>query len=480
MIHPQYIIPAFDYGMVPSYPMTILPQTPEGGEGFTNLLYNFNFGRVPGQMSKRPGTAEVLGVTANPILGLYEYTKTDTGDKYLLAANGAVVQRWNPATSAWVDVRTGLTAGQTYDFLTFTNQVAVVNGANASFLWDGTTVITPTDFPKAKYLAEFRLRIVAAGDPDNPLELSLSHPGDAAIWDPEATGSRAAKFFISPDDGQIITGVLSLEDFILVGKSTNLYGIYGTTLESLAVFPLNRNIGVGSHWALKDVGGVAYFPDVNGDIFKYEPGEPINRISDAVQDLIDLVDKDNIDKARATVLHGELYLISLPIADNNRVTLVYDTIRSRWLQWSIEVGEMTHVSNDSAGSLYFTAPGGTQISRLTPKTYTDGSNTPITTIMESVVTHFGFPGIEKEIHKMFIRFKKTSVETNLTFSYKLDNRDWSRGITLNIPEGNNGYVTMDIPIGVTCREFEYRLSHAGETDFKLLDAAITYTPKEVD
>lgn len=478
--HILHRIPSFDSGMVSAYPISIIPQELEGSVGLTSRLYNVDFGRLPGQISKRPGVSETLSPAGEAILGLKEYKRTDSGEKYILQANNDKVQFWDG--TSWDDIKTGQTPGTNYSFSVAQHLVdgvllAVANYEDDSFLWDGSEVNTPVDMPKAKYLVEFRNRLIAAGIKDYPLRLDAADPGFPTVWDPMEDGYSAFQTFVGASDGQDITGLLALDDFLLIGKEKKLYGMFGTTTKDFAIFPVDFATGVGSHWSMESIRGDAYFVGNDGHIYKIRPGEQLTRLSDPIKDLIDKVELDQLHKARAIVYKGDQYIVSLPLPEDKRLTLMLDTTEGRWTVWSVEFGEVTDTMGDE---VLFSKPDGKDVLKLDSTEYSD-EGTPIEMEVISQGLHFGSIGIEKEIRTLFLRFRQTAEAITVLLEYRTSmTGSWCRPLRLPV-EAGEGYTTFKIPIGATnCREFQFKIANVEDADLILLGADITYTVKEVE
>lgn len=461
-------IRALDAGMVTSYPVTVLPQE----SGFSRRLFNVDFGGLAGLLKKRPGTQLILGNATSPIFGMFEYIRTDTGVSHKVSAWGNNLYRWDGAT--WVSIRSGLT-GLVYDFETFANRLAVCNGADASFLWDGTTVTTPADFPKAQFLAEFRLRLLAAGDPADPLMFYASHPGDPTVWNPVAVGSRAFRAHVSPDDGQRITALVSLDDVVVVGKERSIYLLSGTTLESFSFFPVDKAIGIGSHKATSVIKNVVYFPDSEGNIYQLSPGSYPEKISAPIENMLKSVDSSKIADARSFVYNGNQYIVTLPLTIG-AITLCYDTERGRWYQWDVLVGEYMWVSEDAAGHIYFCEPGGTSFKRLTLGLLTDNNTAGIEFAVDSTELVFDDPMRDKEIATLFLGFQLTDKMTPVDVFCSLNNSTWEHLSTFSLTGTNPGhYKVVSIPVGTVAKGFAFSVRNSVPgCDIILLNAQLTY------
>lgn len=471
------IITALDAGMISSYPVTVLPQE----QGFSRQLMDMNFTSIPGIVTKRPGLVSVLSPTTGTIINSYEYRRTDTGTVAYIVAHGNVLQSWTGTN--WADVKTTLTTNSKYDFQLVANQVAVVNANDVSFLWDGTSVTTPTQFPKAQYLTEFRLRLLAAGNPADPLKLYVSHPGDPTAWDPLDVRKRAFEVYISPNDGQRITGLIALDDMVIIGEERNLYAMIGTTTDNFAIFPVDRSIGIGSHWASKIIHNIAYFPDKFGNIYKLAPGSGPQKISLSVQDLIEtLVNPDFISDAVAFVYNSDQYVISLPTGADGvgRLTLVYDTLHKRWQRWSFAVAQAMEVSGDVLGTTYFTQPNDNQFYRLTKNILQDFTTQAIKSVVDTVELHFNHPAQDKEIHELFVGFEVAEVDCWITIFCRINKGNWVKLAVLTV-NGNIGeYKVYRVPVGVTARLIEFRFENSIiNQDMRLMNLIINSTLKEL-
>jgi hypothetical protein len=472
-----YKIPALDGGLVTAFSPHLLPQQ----KGFATVLKNIDLS-FDGAPKKRPGTAEVLAPAGAVINGAHEYVKLSTGAVYKLIAHGTVVQRWKPDTSEWIDVRTGLTAGQEHDFLTFADQVVMVNGEDASALWDGNTLNTPTDFPICKYLAEYRLRIVAAGIKNNPSLLKLSHTGDPTLWNPDAAGSNATELFVSPDDGEGISGVLNTGDSgLLIGKPSALYGLFGYTRKDFVIELLDSSVGVASHKSMLYIRPYAYFVSSSG-IFRYQMGGSVpQRISTHIQDRFESeVDIANLDKARA-LRWERYYVVSLPKVGGGTLTFAFHVDRERWVEWTQpQIGQVMTVSDDPDGYIYYTEPGGAQFYRITPGLLQDNGNA----IASEIVTFdldADLPEIEKEFLVLFVSMRVLENPYKFKLSYYTDRAGW---VSLYPVEVTGTYRDRQVFRVVIKNPDSHFLkvklkSDYIDQDFSPLAISYVYRPKEV-
>src|SRR3990167_11374555 len=95
---------------------------------------NFNFDRY-GCATLRVGTTLLGNQLSGDIVGLYEFRDSGDGaNNQIIAVNGTVLYYLNGST--WTSRRTGLTDGAFARFTTFLDYVWMVNGNEATAIWD--------------------------------------------------------------------------------------------------------------------------------------------------------------------------------------------------------------------------------------------------------------------------------------------------------------------------------------------------------
>ena len=90
-----------------------------------------------GPAKTRAGITQVGSSLGSQILGIHQFIDTvDNGaNNQTMAVSGTVLYYLNSGT--WTSLRTGLTAGQKARFCDFLNYTFMVNGADATEIWDG-------------------------------------------------------------------------------------------------------------------------------------------------------------------------------------------------------------------------------------------------------------------------------------------------------------------------------------------------------
>ena len=369
------------------------------------------------------------------------------------------------------------------DMLTFANQLVLVDGVSDSALWDGAAVTTPAQFPVARYLAEYRNRIVAAGDPDEPSLLYLCHTGDPTIWNPDQIGSNATRMYVSPDDGEGITGILNMgTGGVLIGKPSALYGLFGYARANMAVDLLDSTVGSLSHKAMQYIMPYAYFVNKQG-IYRYtgSGGDAPERISSWVQDYFESnTDMDELHRAVAVVM-GRYYVITLPQVGGGYYTLSFHTETGRWNLWTAPVmGAYLYTKNDPEGIVYYSEPWGNQFYRVTPSALSDEGPVAINALIETRELDGDVPEVDKDFHDLYLICSGATNDYTVTVFMQVDNGAWE----------NMGAVTVGTPVrmqsvhrivlGRTARFLKFRFqNNVVNEQFSPLGLRLTYTPKDV-
>lgn len=463
-----YRVAMLDGGMVTN----ITPRLMEDSKGLARTFENLDTTRL-GIPTKRPGTELALGVTANNILALYEFSKTSSTSRYILAAHGTILQRWDTGTSAWIDVITGLTISSEYDFLTFADSVLIANFNDASRRWDGTTVTTPTAFPKCKFLAEFRLRVVAAGIVNEPNMVWLSHTGDPTKWDPALTGSNAVKIYVGAEDGDTITGILNTgEGGMIIGKHTKLYGLFGYTRANFTVEPIDLTVGVGSHRSMLYVKPYAYFVNNQG-IYRMPLNEAPHRISTVIQDVFEAnTDYDNLHKSVGFLL-DRTYVLAVPKVGGGYTVYAYNTEREKFSLWTnLSINQFMYVNSTTFKEVYFSEPNSKSVTKFTPGLLSD-KGVAIPAVIELDLDADKHE-VEKDFDYLFLTVYGATKSYRVNVSVKADSGPW-KGIAWQVPISADKDIQqiVRIPIGITAHVLRVRIENdtIGED---LIPLSLTY------
>lgn len=258
---------------------------------------NFQFDTI-GKAKLRSGTT-LLGnqLAASDILGLYSFINSDGTYNKLIAVNGTTAYYLSGST--WTAKRSGLT-GTNARFSTFLDNVFMVNGADATSVWDGNPAnsFVPTGnalgAPIGKYVENFRSRMWIAGNSTYPDRLYYSSVPSAETtpvieWDTNvATGTWID---ISPSDGENITALKRSRDCLLVFKHNHIYRV--PSIDQVDPDP-KFNVGTFSQESIVEAKNGVYFHSVSG-FFCYADGS-ITEISRPIVDIVNAIDVSNYEK----------------------------------------------------------------------------------------------------------------------------------------------------------------------------------------
>lgn len=196
---------------------------------------NFNFDAI-GSATLRKGTTAVgTGLDASSVLGLHYFVDTvspNTNTK-LIAGTGTVVYYLSGST--WTSKRTGLTSGQKMRFSTYLNFTFMVNGTEATAVWDGTagnnfvTTGNAASAPIGTLIENYKSRMWIAGNATYPSRLYYSSVPSAVTtpvitWNTDVTTGQWID--ISPSDGDFMTGLQRFRNVLLCFKTNRLYRVF--------------------------------------------------------------------------------------------------------------------------------------------------------------------------------------------------------------------------------------------------------------
>ncbi|HUM42711.1 MAG TPA: hypothetical protein PKI14_07170 [Fervidobacterium sp.] len=477
-------IPTLANGWVTDIPPMALEAIGQNVGGYASVLLNVDVGGL-GILRRRPGIQNVYAPTVDPIRGLHEFVKNSTGKIYKLAVAGTALWSWNEDETKWDMVATGLPATGKVSFLNFADSVLLAIDGQAVLRWDGITDTVPPNFPMSKYLAEYRLRVAAAGDPDNPTLLYLSHTGDPTLWDPDADGSNAMKLFVSPDDGDYITGLVNAgEGGLVIGKQRSIYGLFGYARSNITVDLIENSVGVVSHWSMQYIRPYVYFVSADG-IYKLQVGGTAERISQPIQSVFEsTVNYARLSETTAARF-GDYYVVTLPVGESDYITWAYHCTKTVWSEWTNPImGVAAVVSNDSSSPLYACAPNSNQVYKVSTSLLSDnGAAIPVT--YTTVPLHAGVPESDKDITDIYVVFKQDPVNAyNVNVSVVGDTPGfdtWQDLGTQTVTSGT-GYVTLRFPLHswVTTRYFYVRMTNdQADTQFSPVAMSVILEVKEV-
>lgn len=258
---------------------------------------NFHFDTI-GKMTLRKGSTQLGNTMASSdILGLYNFRDSGAGTyNQLLAVNGTVVYYLSGAT--WTSKRTGLTASKAR-FSTFLDYVFMVNGTDATAMWDGNpsnsfvTTTNALNAPIGKFIDNFRARMWIAGNSSFPDRLYFSSTPSAVAtpiitWDTSVTTGQWID--ISPSDGENITALHRTKGALLVFKNNHIYRVFSI----LQTDPDPQfNVGTYSQESVVETKNGVYFHHPTG-FYRYDGN--VTEVSRPIIDIVKAITLANYSK----------------------------------------------------------------------------------------------------------------------------------------------------------------------------------------
>lgn len=271
-----------------------------------------------GKMRKRRGQAH-LNSSALPaaIQGLFAYYPTSTTRKIIAASNG-IAYVWNSSTEAFHSIKTGLSTTQPIMFEACINYLVGMDGTNAPWKYDGTTVTALANAPAKGKLPVMYMEKLMCVDPDTDLStIVMSDDFDPETW-PGASYWEFAK-----GDGDIITNIKVYQNQLFVFKRRSSHKLVGIDMSDFHYYLVDERVGcVGPNAA--DIGGSYLYFVADDGLYAFNGMTAYNISRDRIPISWEGINKQYLHKATVTSWNG-MILFSLPEGDStyNNVVLLY-------------------------------------------------------------------------------------------------------------------------------------------------------------
>lgn len=333
-----------------------------------------------GSLTKRSGillSGNDTGSTA--IVGLKSWTEND-GTKWVLRTTGTNLQYLNSTT--WDNLDTGFTTGLDMDFAVANNKLYMVNGTDNTHSWDGASTVSnsalvdmgSTTVPTGKYIKWWKNYMFIAGaskfnGASYPSRVWFSNLGAPDTW------TTATDYFdVNLSDGQAITGLAILQDYLVIFKERSIWVITGTNPSDWKISGSNNNltnvnqgIGCKSYRSIVQVGDDLWFMANDGIRSLRRNAEAttpnIGIVSGDIQTTITGLNQGALSKVAAILFNKRVYF-AMPNGSSsyNNIVMVADTRITKdkadnphpWVKytgWQVAVWEVHEPS--STPSLYF-------------------------------------------------------------------------------------------------------------------------------
>lgn len=422
-----------------------------------------------GSARSRLGTTALGGALPSVVLGLYYFVDTvgsPTGTQ-TIAVSGTAAYYLSGAS--WTPIRSALTGGSKARFSTFLNYVFMVNGADATAVWDGNTAGAfstggnASGAPIGTQVENFRSRMWIAGNPTYPDRLFYSSIPSSVVtpvvsWNTDpATGQWID---ISPSDGENITCLHRTRNNMLVFKQNHIYRVYSISQTDPDPY---YAVGTSSAESVVETKIGVFFHHSSG-FYQYNVYGIVQEISRPIIDIVKAIslsnyqsvagwldpDGDHINWSIGTVTYkGTTYqnmVVRYSISTQVWTQRVYPTQFVASSDYNDGSTKMK-IAGDSAGNVYEYNVGTTdrgtpiQYSIVHPWDNIDGLLSTRKTLQTVLFSHYGGAG------------------TNVSYQVENDPAgDWSKcgDRPSQLKDSNTGFNSMNI----RARKIRFRLSGA--------------------
>lgn len=245
--------------------------------------------------STRPGSSQFgsnfAAASGGSSNGLFHWTR-NAGTAFMLAAHSGTL--YQVYSNSWGSLLGGITAGGMVRFGGLNNQLVVAaEGLTPRISSDASGFGTFSDANAptlAKYAAVWKSKMWLAGHSTTPQKIWFSASNDPTDY---TTANNAGSITVESGDGDVINGLLAMQNVLYVFKRKVVYGIFGSSPFDFEVIRL-REVGLSSEYGYAAGDGIAFFVSDDG-IYSLSGGNVgIVTIPKAYQDFVDLTDKTKI------------------------------------------------------------------------------------------------------------------------------------------------------------------------------------------
>jgi hypothetical protein len=202
-----------------------------------NIDFDETFG-----IKTRKGFVEISSfpVSGKTATKLFEYVRAN-GEKFLISQIEDSLY-YTTSKTEWTLFKTGLKWQlNSLQAAVYDNKIWFTNGIDDVFYFDGTNTVLLDFVPKGKYIITHNNKLFIANTFDNPSNVYYVLEG----FDPTFEGSWLEDNFevAGFQDGDIVTGLASYRQFLIVFKKFSTWAILGYIPETWQVTSLNNNYG---------------------------------------------------------------------------------------------------------------------------------------------------------------------------------------------------------------------------------------------
>lgn len=424
--------------------------------------------------AKRNGTLAVgTGLTANP-KGLASYYPTVAGVRtpYLLTVDDTALKYLSG--SAWTSISGAtFTTGKNTVFVQAKGDLYIWNGTDAGAKLTSTLTLTrPTTTVSASFGIFYSGKQIVAGVATQPNRLYISNSNDCGDFT-VATGGTApqpdnttdapgASVFagtpgyteaniidVAKDDGDKITGLAKLQEFLIIFKERSIYQLSFDSTGAPSIKQLNGAVGCVSHRSIDNVENEIFFLSRRG---QYSLGnEPnyfqtfrTNELSVRIHPVIETITAANLANTAAIFSNYVFYSsVSIGGTATNNSTLTYDRRYGAYSKWTnISANAFTEfIDSSNVSHLYYAADNEAKIYEIVQGSYTD-NGTAISSYWTSKALNLGDFSLYKDI--LYIDFEFRTIVGSVTIDVYLDGNQLAASTSLAFASDTTGTVGSEM------------------------------------
>lgn len=411
-------------------------------DNYASDCLNVRFDPAGETIYSRPGYAKLNStelVAGSPIIGLMQYKSGST--KRLLAVSGQTMGYWDTATSAFVSISTGLTAGGDYYADNLKDLMIITNGVQVPLKYDGTTLAnlggTP---PQAKYVVVYKNYVFLLNTFD-----SVWYPSRAVVSglaEPETYSTTAESILdINPGDGDGLTGGKVFQGILRLFKEKTVWALYGNNTDDFTLMPWPADEGAVSQRSIVESENVLYWMGRKG-VYS-DDGNGAIRISDDIKDTIASINQAYTSKISG-VKWEDTVRWAIPTGSStvpNKIIIYYPRLRTWTIDDHIPVHIMAVIQTASTPTLFGGHNANGYIYTLETGTSDDGGN--FNSYWQGKDFDCGASYLDKYWRRTRITAAAQATDYNLNYQYGIDGRTLCTADGRSLLSATDAYVTPE-------------------------------------
>lgn len=372
--------------------------------------------RTMGKMKKRPGQARLNAADLGGFIqGLHAYYYGATPTRRLVAAYNGKAAYWNPGTTLFVEIRTGMNTSAPVLFEDCVNYLVACNGIDVPWKWDGTAVSALLNAPATAQFPTLHKEQLFVVPKSEPSTLYWSDFFQPEVW-PSTNYQQ-----IKEGDGDTIKALVKYLGELFIFKGRSIHSLRGTDVNDFRLDETDSKHGCVGPRAVVQSGIHLYYVSDDG-IYLFNGMTSVNLTRQYVPKLWAGVNKEHLHKAACGVWNGLIWF-ALPEAAStvNNLLLIYrppagETPGAFWPWRGINASCFLDY-NDGQQVLFYAGDSGAGYVNRQDVAGDDFTTTPITAYWEGKAYDMGMAEIEKKARKAFVQMSPdTAVAPTLAVS----------------------------------------------------------------